>query len=174
MNSSSTANQAAVHRAALAAVGSPADADDVAQDAFLLAYRRLRSFRGQATFKTWLLTITWNQAINHRRKSARWWRQIAPSGEGPEFDATPVASLSSSPEDLASHRQLRDDIRQAIRRLPPKLRDTFLLAQSGEHSYEQIATILDTQSGTIKWRVSEARRLIRQRLDEHRRPRQSD
>ena len=49
------------------ALGSPTDAEDAAQDAFLLAYRRLDSFRGDASFKTWLLTITWHQAINRRR-----------------------------------------------------------------------------------------------------------
>ena len=55
-------HRAAVYRAALAALRSPADAEDAAQDAFLLAYRRLDSFRGDASFKTWLLTITWHQA----------------------------------------------------------------------------------------------------------------
>ena len=71
-------HQSAVYRAALAAVGVPSDADDVAQEAFLLAYTRLRSFRGAASFKTWLLTIAWNQAINRRRANTRWWRRILP------------------------------------------------------------------------------------------------
>jgi RNA polymerase sigma-70 factor (ECF subfamily) len=65
-----------VHRAALAAGTPPGDADDVAQEAFLPAYRRLGSFRGEASFKTWLLTITWNQAINQRRTLSRWWRRL--------------------------------------------------------------------------------------------------
>ena len=60
-------HRTAVYRAALAALGSHGDAEDAAQDAFLLAYRRLGSFRGDASFKTWLLTITWHQAINRRR-----------------------------------------------------------------------------------------------------------
>ena len=76
-------HQTAVYRAARAAGAAPADAEDVAQEAFLLAYRKLESYRGEATFKTWLLTITWNQAVNRRRANARWWRRIVdvdPSG----------------------------------------------------------------------------------------------
>ena len=60
-------HRTAVYRAALAALGSHADAEDAAQDAFLLAYRRIESFRGEASFKTWLLAIAWHQAINRRR-----------------------------------------------------------------------------------------------------------
>ena len=70
-------HRSAVYRAALAALGSPADAEDAAQEAFLTAYRRLSSFRAEASFKTWLLTIAWHQAINQRRGLTRWWRLIA-------------------------------------------------------------------------------------------------
>src|SRR5262245_47501228 len=69
-------HRSAVYRAALAALGSHADAEDAAQDAFLAAYRRLDSFRGEASFKTWLLTITWHQAINRRRSLTRLWRRL--------------------------------------------------------------------------------------------------
>jgi len=159
-------HQSAVHRAALSAVGSPADADDVAQDAFLLAYQRLKSFRGEATFKTWMLTITWNQAINHRRKSGRWWKRFVSvdADEGLPFESLHFASTSGTPEDLAAHGQLRDEIRQAIRALPQTLRDTLLLAQSGDYTYDEIGAMVKARTGTIKWRVSEARRLIRERL----------
>jgi RNA polymerase sigma-70 factor (ECF subfamily) len=61
----------AVYRAALAALGSPADAEDVMQDAFLLAYRKLSHFRGEASFKTWLLAITWHRALRRRQNPAR-------------------------------------------------------------------------------------------------------
>jgi RNA polymerase sigma-70 factor (ECF subfamily) len=160
-------HQAAVRRAALSAVGSAMDADDVAQEALLLAYRRLRSFRGEASFKTWLLAITWNQAMNHRRQSGRWWRRfvsVDQAGREP-FEAMPIASTAGTPEDLASAGQLRDDIRRAIAALPHKLRDVLLLAQSGEYSYEEIGVMVKAPVGTIKWRVSEARRLVKQELD---------
>jgi RNA polymerase sigma-70 factor (ECF subfamily) len=157
-------HQAAVHRAALSAVGSTTDAEDVAQEAFLLAYQRLRSFRGEASFKTWLLTITWNQAMNHRRR--RWWRRFVSVGDCTEepFGTMPFAS-GSTPEELASAGQLRSEIRRAIVALPRKVRAALLLAQSGEYSYEEIGAMLNAPIGTIKWRVSEARRLVRQQLE---------
>jgi RNA polymerase sigma-70 factor, ECF subfamily len=159
-------HQAAVHRAALSAVGSSIDADDVAQEALLLAYQRLRSFRGDASFKTWLLTITWNQAMNHRRRAGRWWKRFVSVDDGRHepFDAMPIVSSERSPEELASAGQLRVDIRRAIAELPHKLRDALLLAQSGEHSYEEIGAMVHAPVGTIKWRVFEARRLVRQQL----------
>lgn len=167
-------HQAAVFRAALAAVGSPSDADDVAQEAFLLAYTRLDSFRGAASFKTWLLTIAWNQAINHRRANTRWWRRIVDLGPMHVDDVKPGAgtafaltSTSDTPEQLAAAEQLRRGIRQAIALLPRKLRDALLLAQSGEYSYQEIGAMLHTPVGTIKWRVSEARRVVKARLRAH-------
>ncbi len=78
-------HRAAVFRATLAALGSHAEADDAAQDAFVLAYKRLDGFRGDASFKTWLLAIAWRQAISRRRGVRRWWRRLgaspAPDGE---------------------------------------------------------------------------------------------
>jgi RNA polymerase sigma-70 factor, ECF subfamily len=161
-------HRGAVYRAALAAVGSPADAEDAAQDAFLQAYRRLDSFRGDASFKTWLLTIAWHQAINRRRSLGRVWRRIvAPKTEDEAESALAgIASLGPTPEQAAGQEQLRRAIREAIGALSPKLRHTLLLAQSGEYSYEEIGAMLRAPLGTIKWRVSEARRVIRKRLQE--------
>ena len=171
-------HQSAVYRAALAAVGVPSDADDVAQEAFLLAYTRLRSFRGAASFKTWLLTIAWNQAINRRRANIRWWRRIVDVGAADAVDSVnrldragdPAAltSTSDTPEQLAAAAELRRDIRRAIAQLPRKLRDALLLAQSGEYSYQEIGAMLHAPIGTIKWRVSEARRVVKTSLRAYR------
>jgi RNA polymerase sigma-70 factor (ECF subfamily) len=86
------------------------------------------------------------------------------TGEGTPFESPHVASSAGTPEALAVHGQMRDDIRGAIRALPPKLRDALLLALSGEYTYDEIGAMVNAPAGTIKWRVSEARRLIRQRL----------
>jgi len=159
-------HRSAVYRAALAALGSHADAEDAAQDTFFVAYRRLGSFRGEATFKTWLLTIAWHQAINQRRSVMRIVRRtIAPKrDEEGESQLAQLASIGPSPEEAAVQEQLHGAIRAAIRSLSPKLRDALLLAQSGEYSYEEIGAMLRSPLGTIKWRVSEARRLVRARL----------
>jgi RNA polymerase sigma-70 factor (ECF subfamily) len=159
-------HRSAVFRAALAALGSHAEAEDAAQDAFLLAYRRLDSFRGDASFKTWLLTIAWHQAINRRRSLTRVWRHL--TGSMPDAHGGPtleeIAAPGPSPEKAMADDQLRRAIRRAILRLSPKLRDALLLAQSGEYTYEEISVMLDAPVGTIKWRVSEARRMIRKQL----------
>jgi len=157
-------HRSAVYRAALAAIGSAADAEDAAQEAFLTAYRRLSSFRGEASFKTWLLTIAWHQAINHRRGLTRWWRIIARprSDEGENDEEYP--SGERSPEEALGDERLRRDIERAITELPPKLRDPLLLAQSGEYKYDEIGSMLKAPVGTIKWRISEARRVVKERL----------
>ena len=73
-------------------------------------------------------------------------------------------TVGASPEQLLADHELKRDIERGIRALSPKLRDTLLLAQSGEFSYEEIATMLKAPLGTIKWRVSEARRTVRKFL----------
>jgi RNA polymerase sigma-70 factor (ECF subfamily) len=159
-------HRSAVYRAALAALGSHADAEDAAQDAFLAAYLRLDSFRGDASFKTWLLTITWHQAINRRRSVTRIWRRMVEPQPDPEcgLPVDEVAAVGPSPEQAAADDQLRRGIQQAIRALSPKLRDALLLAQAGDYSYQEIGAMLNVPLGTIKWRVSEARKVIEQQL----------
>jgi RNA polymerase sigma-70 factor (ECF subfamily) len=161
-------HRSAVYRAAVAALGSHADAEDAAQDAFLAAYRRLDSFRGESSFKTWLLTITWHQAINHRRTLTRLLRRIVQPSADPEIEPPleRVAATGPTPEEAVVDSEFRDAIRQAIRALSPKLRDALLLAQAGEYTYEEIGAMLNAPVGTIKWRVSEARRLVRRLLRE--------
>jgi RNA polymerase sigma-70 factor (ECF subfamily) len=180
-------HRTAVYRAALAALRSHAEAEDAAQDAFVLAWRRLASFRGDASFKTWLLTIAWHQAINRRRSIGRWWQRTAPlpddeAGASLSSSSSYVASgfsrtsgirtsgsggaIEGTPEQLVADQQLRRDIHQGIRALSPKLRDALLLAQSGDYTYEEIATMVKAPVGTIKWRVSEARRTVKKFLGE--------
>ena len=73
-------------------------------------------------------------------------------------------TVGATPEQLLADDELKRDIERGIRALSPKLRDTLLLAQSGEYSYEEIATMLKAPLGTIKWRVSEARRTVKKFL----------
>ena len=159
-------HRTAVYRAARAALRSHADAEDAAQDAFLAAYRRLASFRGEASFKTWLLTIAWHQAINRRRTVTRILRRMIaqkPEDEGESMMAE-VAAVGPTPEESAVQHESHRAIRAAITALQPKLRDALLLAQSGDYTYEEIGAMVGAPVGTIKWRVSEARRVVRRRL----------
>jgi RNA polymerase sigma-70 factor (ECF subfamily) len=150
-------------RTALAALGRQADAEDVAQDAFLIAWRKLPHFRGDASFRTWLLTIVWRLALAKRRVRQRWWQRFVPVGGAGEDGQRFVARLASDepgPEQQTVDRSRARETAAAIARLSPKLRDTLLLAASGEHSYDDIGGMLGVATGTVKWRVAEARRLV--------------
>ncbi len=157
--------QAAVYRAALAALGSPADAEEAAQDAFVAAYRRLNSFRGDASFKTWLLAIAWRKALTRRRVVQIWRRRVAvaPNDDAPD-PLDEVAAPDPGPDATAVTAEMTRRTRMLIDALPRKLRDTLLLAASGAYSYEEIAGMMSAPIGTVKWRVSEARRIVRAKL----------
>jgi RNA polymerase sigma-70 factor (ECF subfamily) len=160
-------NRRAVFRAALAVLGSAAEADDVAQDAFVMAYRKLATFRGDASFKTWMLSIAWRKALDRRKSLGRWLRltvsQPDAEGENANWIEQMAANTQSQEETLAAE-QLQRRLRTLIRSLPRKLRDALLIAGSGEHTYEQISYILDVPVGTVKWRVAEARRVLKQKM----------
>jgi RNA polymerase sigma-70 factor (ECF subfamily) len=149
-----------VFRAALAATGSSAEAEEAVQDAFVAAYRRLDRFRGDSSFKTWLLTIVWNKALDRRRAMRRAFLPLETEDGGatdpPSMEPPADAALVAA----SAHRTAK----RLIAGLPPKLRDPLLLAASGEHSYTEMAAMLGVPVGTLKWRISEARRIVREKL----------
>ena len=135
------------------------DAEDATQDTFLRAWKTINRFRGEATFKTWVLTIAWNRAVTRRRLRMNWWRRRA-SAE----NVLVAVTHAYGPEDIARGLEMRRHIGMAIEGLSIKLRDALLLTQSGVYSYEEVAAMLGIAEGTLKWRVSEARRRVRERL----------
>ena len=161
-------NRRAVFRAALAAVGSADEADDVAQEAFVTAFQKLSGFRGESSFKTWLLSITWRKAIDRRKSVTRWMqRLVVPRGgeSGEEWDPMQgLAAGGQSQEEELMTADLQRRLRPLIASLPKKLRDALLLAGSGDHSYDQIGQMLGIPTGTVKWRVSEARKVLKQKM----------
>jgi RNA polymerase sigma-70 factor (ECF subfamily) len=154
-----TTHQAAVYRAALAALRVREDAEDVTQDAFIRAWTNIGRFRGASSFRTWVLTIAWNRAMSRRRRVANWFRRRVPLQDVAE----PIAVLPG-PDDLMQYEDLCARTQRAIQDLPMKLRDVLLLAQAGDYGYEEISAMLNVPVGTIKWRVSEARRQVRATL----------
>jgi RNA polymerase sigma-70 factor (ECF subfamily) len=162
-------NRRAVFRAALAAVGSATEADDVAQEAFVTAFQKLAGFRAESSFKTWLLSITWRKAIDRRKSVTRWMqRMVAPahaSDTGEEWN--PMDRLTAggpSQEDDLMTSDLQNRLKPLIASLPKKLRDALLLAGSGDHTYDEIGTMLKIPTGTVKWRVSEARKVLKHKM----------
>ena len=152
-------HQSAVFRAALAALRVREDAEEVAQDAFIRAWRALDRFRGDSSFRTWILRIAWNRAISRRRSLAGWLRRATPIEEVAE-----PAAVGDGQHAWMQNVELQSHVTNAIQALSPKLRDSLLLAQSGDYQYEEIAGILGVPLGTVKWRISEARRKVRETL----------
>ena len=162
-------NRRAVFRAALAAVGSPTEADDVAQEAFVTAWQKLDGFRGESQFRTWLLSITWRKAIDRRKTITRWLKLAASSSRDEAGDdmfdiIERVPSTGRTQDDVMESNELHRDVRKLIGTLPRKLRDSLLLAGAGEHTYDEIGQMLGAPVGTVKWRVAEARRVLKRKL----------
>ena len=159
----------AVFRSVLAASGSASEADDVAQDAFVTAFLKLQGFRGDSSFKTWVVAIAWRKALDRRKSVTRWMKRLVSPGQSGETgeDLDPMEKLAAggrSPEDDVMRSDLQRRLRPLIAALPKKLRDALLLAGSGDHSYEEIGQLLKIPVGTVKWRVSEARRVLKQKM----------
>src|SRR5687767_1996185 len=86
-------HRGAVYRAALAALGNDADADDIAQEALVLAYKRIDQFRGDASVRTWMVSIAWRLSLSRRRRM--WWRL---SRTPPETELHTLRDVKPSPE----------------------------------------------------------------------------
>ena len=151
----------AVYRTALAALGSPADAEDVAQESFVRAHRRLATFRGESSFRTWMSAIAWTCALNRRRSLLRRLRLFVQAEAG--FAEPAVNGPSAEVMLLTAERGHL--LTKLIRGLPSRLRDPLLMAATEEHTYAELALILEIPEGTVKWRISEARRLLKRKLE---------
>jgi len=155
----------AVFRATHAALLVRDGADDAAQEAWIAAWKALGEFRGQSSFRTWLLTIAWRKALDRRRSTRAWLRMIrldrADDDEGP---AVQLAAPGASVEDGVLDADARVRLKKLVKGLPRAHRDALLLMATGDLPYAEAAMLLGVPVGTLKWRVSDARRLLRERL----------
>ena len=156
-----TRHQAAVVRTARIVCRSREEAEDVAQDAFVTAWTRLDGFRGDAQFRTWLLTIAWRRALS-RRESV--WRRLrrTMSTDDEQYREPPLPGPGAE-ERLMEEARVRR-LRRLVRDLPLKLRAPLLLVARGDCTYDEMAAMLGVPSGTLKWRVMEARRRLKAQL----------
>lgn len=173
-------HQRAARRVAATALGRSPEVDEAVQDACITAWQQIAKLEDPAAFRAWLLRITWRKALDRRRSLTGWHRRFGVGSghgegrrEGPREGAagpgfSPAADHLIDPAALADQQLLSRErdlvVSQMIRSLPPRLRDPFLLAATGEHRYEDIAALLGIPLGTVKWRVAEARRVLRDKL----------
>lgn len=152
----------AVYRTALAALGSPADAEEVAQDSFISAFERLGTLREGERFRAWASAIAWKRALNRRRSVVR--RLLLFVQPAAAQFAEPAACGPSSEALLVAAERERL-VTTLIRALPKRLRDPLLMVAAESHTYAEIAAILGIPEGTLKWRISEARRLLKRKIE---------
>ncbi len=144
------------------------DADaaaDAAQDAFLSAFRNLRSFRG-GSFRSWLLRIATNTCYDvirarKRRPSTSLDAALDPEGERSFFDP---ADPGESPDDFALRQELGAAIQHSLNRLPEDQRVVVILSDIQGMAYDEIAQIIGVNLGTVKSRLSRGRARLRDLL----------
>lgn len=138
------------------------DAADVAQEAFLSAWRGLPSFRGEAGFSTWLYRLTANAAIDHLRRTRRQRGEV--SLDDGQFLGLDAADSGPGPQEAAEGAELRRAVEAGLGQLSDDHRQVLVLRELQELSYEEIAGMLGIDLGTVKSRISRARGALRKIL----------
>jgi RNA polymerase sigma-70 factor (ECF subfamily) len=142
------------------------EAEDAAQDGILKAYRALASFRSEAKFSTWLVTIVMNEARSRLRKTARVHVESLDSREETEEEFTPamIADWREIPSEALETKELSSQIEQAIANLPDSYREVFLMRDKDSLSIQEIAQMLGVQPNLVKERLFRARMLLQKQL----------
>ena len=146
---------------ALRMVSNPEDAYDVAQDAFLSAWRGLPSFRGESGFSTWLYRLVSNAAIDHLRRTKHQRGNVSLDDEELNLDAP---DDSPTPQEAAEENDLKQAVAAGLRELSDDHRTVLVMREVQELSYEEIAESLQLDLGTVKSRISRARTHLRKIL----------
>ena len=141
-----------------------AEAQDIAQESFMRAYRALANFRGDAQFYTWLYRIAVNTAKNHLVAMKR----RPPTSDVEVDDAEHFSGGRMQDNDTPEHELLREEIArevsQTVAALPEELRQAITLREVEGLSYEEIAETMDCPIGTVRSRIFRAREAIDARL----------
>jgi RNA polymerase sigma-70 factor (ECF subfamily) len=149
-------------------VRNPAEAEDIAQEAFIKAYRALPQFRGDSAFYTWLYRIAINTAknaiVSRDRSPIEYDLDLQNSEES--YDVQGRLKDSETPEALVMTDEIRSTVNAAIDSLPEDLRTAIVLRELEGLSYEEIAATMECPVGTVRSRIFRAREAIDKRLRE--------
>ena len=145
-------------------VNSPEDARDLTQEAFVHAFRKLDSFRGDSQFYTWLFRIAVNATISFRRKAARQKSvsiETAKEAIGEEPRDTRDDATPSTRMEISEQQQL---VRQALSEVSEEFRTALVLTEIEGMSYEQAAETIGCPIGTVRSRIHRGRNELREKL----------
>jgi RNA polymerase sigma-70 factor (ECF subfamily) len=142
--------------------GNPSDADDLAQEVFLTAWKAIGSFDRRSSFYTWIYRIAVNTSLTFLKRRGR-------EKNRAEFDenmpvAVPTGGLPASPEGSSALNELKGRLDEAIGALPPHFRTSFALVAGEGLSHADAARVLGCSENTVSWRMHKARKLLRARL----------
>lgn len=157
-------------RMARSVVRDPAEAEDVVQDAWILAFTRIDQFRDASSLATWLSRIVLNEALRRlrqRRPMARLNGDDGPDGALPSAEVIPFPGTQqppTTPEEDAARAETRRLLERAIDGLPDAFRTVFVLREIEQMSVEETASCLGISPDTVKTRLHRARRLLGQSL----------
>ncbi len=138
------------------------DVEEVVQDAFIRAYRGLASYRGDASFYSWLYRIATNAAFSFLKKSAG---ELPVAAERADEGFQPGVTDEQTPERVLLARQIGEAVERAMTRLQPELAEALVLFEVEGKSYREIAQMLGTPIGTVRTRIFRAREFIARRLE---------
>jgi RNA polymerase sigma-70 factor (ECF subfamily) len=158
--------EAQLFRTAFALVKNEQEAEDVVQDAVLKAYRNLRSFRGDAKFSTWLISITLNEARGRLRRENRAVVDSLDERREENADFTPAALTDWREVPLAAleRQEIRALVQKAVAELPDAYREIVTLRDIEECSVNDTAAVLGISVALVKVRLHRARMLLQKRL----------
>ena len=155
-----------VYVMALSLLKNEADAEDVAQEAFLKAYRNLAGFRSEAKFGTWLISITLNEARGRLRKAKAAVLQSLdeePDAEG-RISPALLRDWREIPSEALERQEIRSLLQAAVSQLPPMYREIYLLRDIEELSITDAAEVLQITEGSVKVRLHRARIMLQKVL----------
>ena len=160
-------HQPAVFRFLLSSLREREAAENLTQECFLRAYQARRSFRGDASVRTWLMRIAVNLANDHRKSARlRFWRRAAQTSLDVAFTGDWLADRRSSPEAGAMAREQVKAVWQVVAALSERQRTVFLLRFVEEMEIREIAATVGLQEGTVKAHLFRAVDAVRKKLTE--------
>ena len=148
--------------------GDREEAEDITQEAFIKAYRSLDSFRGQASFSTWLYKIATNLCIDRARTKKRRPQQAysldEPFDRDEDGGGRELSDLRYEPSKGVERDEMRQMVRETVAEMPDKMRSVLVMCDLQGMAYEDIARVLDVPLGTVKSRLFHARADLARRL----------
>ena len=140
-------------------------AQDIAQEAFIKAYKNIEKFRGDSQFYTWIYRIAINTAKNVVSTKAR--KSEIYDNDTTDQLLSESAATSENPENILQAEQLRSEINKALQNLPEDIRVTLSLREFGGLSYEEIAKVLECPIGTVRSRIHKGREMLDQTFSKY-------